>query len=167
MIFGNIQSVKTDKTVQEINISIVYFKVVNSEFLFMEESSVNNCKYLQIMWIPCTKELNVSIVLIVTNTFSKICSDQVRIMSFWVGESSKFSFSDFLEISINFVFDNIGHFMPCQINIKENVCERLLWIVDVKPYTINDSDSMVKEQCSIETLNILVSCYNHCCVEMR
>ncbi len=75
MVSGDIKSIEPDVLVQEVNVSIVDFEIVDGQFNFVKESSINNAEYLHVERILGPEKLNVSVVLFFLNTFSKIGSD--------------------------------------------------------------------------------------------
>ena len=86
MVFENIQSVKPQILIKEVDIPIVDFKVINGQFDLMQESPINDSKNLQVVRILGSKELYVGVNLFLLNSFSEIGSNQVRIVGLGVGE---------------------------------------------------------------------------------
>jgi hypothetical protein len=86
MIFQNIQSVKPEILIKEVDIPIIDLHVVNGQFNLMQEGPINDSKNLQIIWILGSKELYISVSLFLFHSFGKIRSNQVRVMSLGVSE---------------------------------------------------------------------------------
>lgn len=143
MIFSHIQSVKSNKLIQEEDIPIVDFQIVNGKLDFMEIGPINDTEQLQIIRVLGSKELNISVVLFLLYSFSEVGSDKVRVVGLWVGKFGKFSLGDCSEICVDFVLDDFGNSMTGEIEVEENVGERLVVIVDVDSQAVDNRQTVV------------------------
>ena len=113
MIPGYIKPIKTNILVQEVNISIVYFEIIDGQLNLVEEGSVNYTEYLHVERILSSEKFNVSVVLFVIDSLSEVGSDQVRVVSLWVSEFGEFSSGDHFEVSVELILDDFGYLVSC------------------------------------------------------